>query len=243
MLRLAALILIAVALAPETRAESLQRVLDEMIEAYGGERALRGADSMVQEWQLVALSGNRHGSDRRSIHVPGRLKVELAYPHKTEVRLLNGDDAMVVFGGSGPRQAARPQRDAMRLQLMRLYSPLALRERSGLIGMAGTDRHWILALSEFGLRAEYFVNRETLAIEKVVGYLSVGGAEMTFVTEYSDFDVIDGVLVHRRENKFAGNTNTAVLQLQAIRFDVEFAAGDFDAVTERQQEHVTIARN
>ncbi len=243
MSRIVALILMAVALAPDSRAESLDSVLDAMIEAYGGERVLRGADSMLQEWQLVALAGNRHGSDRRSIRIPGRLKVELTYPHKTEVRLLNGDDAVVVLGGSGPRQAARPQRDAMRLQLMRLYSPLALRERIGLMQMAGADGHWVLVLNESGLRAEYFVNRETLTIEKVVGYLSVGGGEMTFVTEYSDFAVMNGILVHRRENKFAGNTNTAVLQLRSISFDVKFAAGDFDALTERLEENVTIARN
>jgi hypothetical protein len=49
----------------------------------------------------------------------------------------------------------------------------------------------------------------------------MGGGAMRFLTEYSDFEFIDGVLVHRKENKFAGNVNTAVLTLKNIRFDTE----------------------
>lgn len=74
-------------------------VLEKMIHAYGGQESLRKLDSMVQEWDFVALMGNRHGSDVRSVRVPNQLRVELTYPDKKETRILNGDDSHVIFGG------------------------------------------------------------------------------------------------------------------------------------------------
>ena len=55
---------------------------------------------------------------------------------------------------------------------------------------------------------------------EVVGTLTVNSTEMQFLTEYSDFKFVDGVLVHQKENKFAGGMNTAKLQLRRVTFDV-----------------------
>ena len=49
--------------------------------------------------------------------------------------------------------------------------------------------------------------------------LSVNGTEMQFLTEYSDFRFVDGIFVLHKENKFAGNVNTAKLLLRQITFD------------------------
>jgi hypothetical protein len=49
----------------------------------------------------------------------------------------------------------------------------------------------------------------------------MNGREIQFLTEYSDFAVVEGVLVHHKENKFAGGVNTAMLQLREITFDAE----------------------
>jgi hypothetical protein len=77
--------------------ESLTNALDHMIAAYGGEANLRKLDSMAQEWDLLALTRNQQGTDKRSIHLPAQLKVELTYPDKLETRIL---DSMI---------ASRPQ--------------------------------------------------------------------------------------------------------------------------------------
>ena len=201
--------------------QSLDRetVLERVIHAYGGEENLRKLDNVVQEWDFVALMGNRHGTDIRSIRIPGQLKVELTYPDKTETRLLNGDTGRVIFNGGAAQIAAQRQTDAMRLQLMRLYSPLVLRDRSESIKLVVDGDFCALTLIENGVQAIYLVNQETWRIEKVVGALKINGAEMRFLTEYSDFKIVDGVLVHQKENKFAGNVNTAKLLLRQITFD------------------------
>ncbi len=55
----------------------------------------------------------------------------------------------------------------------------------------------------------------------------MNGIEMQFRTEYSNFAFRDGVLVHLKENKFAGGVNTAVLQLRQITLDADLEEADF----------------
>jgi len=196
----------------------LPAVLDKVVETYGGEGNLRKLDRIVQNWDLVALLGNRHGTDKRTVQVPGQLRVELNYPEKREVRILNDGAGFTIFG-DGPAKAAAPmQRDAMRLQLMRLYSPLVLKARLESLILTDNGDALVLTLTEHGVRAEYFIDKETWRIERVVGTLSIGGGQMSFITDYSDFKRIDGVLVHQREDKYAGSTNTAMLKLRNIEF-------------------------
>jgi len=229
LIRLASLLLGLAILAPVTAKDGqLDDVLDQMIHAYGGETNLRKLDQVIQEWSMVALMGNRHGRDRRSIHLPDQLRVELTYPEKKETRVLNGEAGYLLFKGREPAPAKVAQRDAMRLQLMRLYSPLALRERMEDIKLTEEGPYLYLTLLENGLRVDYVVNRENWRIEKVVGTLSVNGQDMNFLTEYSEFSVVEGVLMHHRENKYAGSVNTAILSLRKVVLDAEFEAGTFE---------------
>jgi hypothetical protein len=77
-----------------------------MIAAYGGEDNVQKLDSMVQEWDLLALTRNRQGTDKRSIRLPDRLKVELVYPEKLETRVLDGDAAYAIFDDREPAAAS-----------------------------------------------------------------------------------------------------------------------------------------
>ncbi|NIP17483.1 MAG: hypothetical protein GWM87_04520 [Xanthomonadales bacterium] len=200
--------------------QTLQQVLDNMVEAYGGAENLGKLDRMLQEWEMFAPMRNTHGMDLRYVQVPGCLRVELTYPDKKEVRVLNGDRAQVSFDDTTPRYARPPQADAMRLQLMRLYSPLALRNRIADLELTEDGGMLALSLEENGLQTDYLVNPERWHIEKVTGTLEINGVRMRFLTEYSEFDMVGGVLVHHRENKYAGNVNTARLQLREVTFDV-----------------------
>lgn len=217
------LLLIFLLLSSQAYAQTLDRdaVLDKLVEAYGGEQNLRRMEHVVQEWDMVALMSKRHGTDVRHISIPGQLQVVLTYPQKVERRMLAGDQGRVSFNGGQTYPATEPQRDAMRLQLMRLYSPLVLRDRIENVTLTMEGDLCALTLEEHGVRADYLVNLDTWRIEKVAGTLNLGGGAMRFLTEYSDFEFIEGVLVHRKENKFAGNVNTAVLTLKNIRFDAE----------------------
>lgn len=102
---------------------------------------------------------------------------------------------------------------------MRLYSPLMLRNKIDSLSLKEEGGLLALSLVERGVHVHYLVNKENWRIEKVAGSLIINGGEIQFLTEYSDFSVVEGVLVHHRENKFAGGVNTAMLQLRQITFD------------------------
>lgn len=205
----------------------LDTVLERVIDSYGGEENLRKLQSQIQEWDMVALMGSRHGSDVRTIRTPDQLKVELTYPDKKETRIVNGETSYVIYNGAPAKIVVQPQRDAMRLQLMRLYSPLVLRDRLDSLTLTVEGESCVLSLFEHGVRVDYVVNTGKWRIEKVVGTLAINGSEMQFLTEYSDFTIRDGVLIHQRENKFAGGVNTAVLQLREITLDAELKDTSF----------------
>ena len=212
-----------------THAESLDidALLDRLIRAYGGEANLHKLDSQVQLWDFVALTSKRHGTDVRALEAPDKLRVQLIYPDKREVRIINGSASFASFGGEPEAAVGRPQSDAMRLQLMRLYSPLVLREKRDALSLEVEGGNYVLTLFEHGVRVDYLVNSKTWRIEKVVGGLAIKGQEFRFVTEYSDFAFRDGVLVHQKENKFAGATNTAILQLRQIMLGKKISDGHF----------------
>lgn len=202
-------------------ASDVSEVLDQLVTAYGGESNLRKLDQMTQEWVLVAKMGNRHGTDTRRIRSPGQLRVDLNYPGKSETRILDNDKAYVLFDGNNTGEVSAMQRDAMRLQLMRLYSPLMLRDKIDSVGIKEEAGMLALSLVEHGVHVFYLVNKENWRIEKVAGSLLFNGREIQFLTEYSDFAFVEGVLVHRKENKYASGMNTAVLNLHQISFDTE----------------------
>jgi outer membrane lipoprotein-sorting protein len=209
------------------RAQPLADVLESMITAYGGEENVRKLDHMVQEWDLLALTRNKQGTDKRSIQLPRQLKVELTYPDKQETRVLDGDTGYAVFDDREPAIASNMQRSAMQLQLMRFYSPLTLRERIDSLELSRSDEYLTLTLRESGLQADYIVDAETWFIVKVVGTLAFNGTRMQFTTEYAEFAKVDGVVIHHRENKFVGATNTAVLRLRNVELGVDFGDDEF----------------
>ena len=219
-------------------------VLERIIEVYGGEDNLRKLESHVQEWDVVALMGKRHGTDIRTVRAPDQLKVEVTYPTSRETRIIDGEASYVVYGDGAAKDARQPQRDSMRLQLMRLYSPLVLRDKLDSLTLKSNGDSSVITLLEHGVRVDYVVNADSWRIEKVVGTLAANGAAMQFVTEYSQFSFYDGVLVHGRENKFAGGVNTAVLQLRHIVLDATLHDEDFrpadnsESMRQKRQEKI-----
>jgi hypothetical protein len=205
----------------------LDTVLENIIASYGGEENLRKLDSQIQEWSIFAKMGNRHGIDFRTVRIPDQLKVELTYATKKETRIVNGDAGLVAYGNAPARAAVHPQLDAMRLQLMRLYSPLVLRAKLESLSLTVDGEFCVVTLFENGVRVDYVVNMDNWRIEKVVGSLAMQGGEMQFLTEYSDFTFHEGVLIHQSEDKFAGSVNTAVLKLRRITLDADIKDTDF----------------
>lgn len=202
------------------RPESAQ-ILKQMVEHYGGQAALEKLNAPYrQQWDLVAMTSKEKGTDQRTINLPQMLTVELTYQSKSEKRILDGDRGEKIFNKTRHVAVQGPGLMAMKLQRMRLYNPLLLQQRAAEIGVSEeSDGYYRLTLREGGLTTDYYVNRQTLLIDKVTGTLTMNGAAMTFLTEYHDYKAVDGVMLPHKEIKFAGSINTAVLTLRETHFE------------------------
>lgn len=197
------------------------QILKQMVEHYGGSEALEKLNAPYrQHWDLVAMTRNEKGTDQRTISLPRMLTVELTYPSKSEKRILDGDTGEKIYDKTHHVAVQGPGLMAMKLQRMRLYNPLLLQQHAAEIGVTaeGDGHYYRLTLREGEITTDYFVNRQTLLIDKVTGTLMMNGATMTFLTEYLDYKAVEGVMLPHKEIKFAGNVNTAVLTLRETHF-------------------------
>jgi len=192
-------------------------IINSMIKGYGGEKNLRQLNDYEQVWHIETKTSDTNGTDKRTAHLPFFLKTELKKKKKTETRTLINDYGTKQFGEE-KIEAKGPMLDAMKLQLMRLFHPLILKEKIKTVTVSEIPEHYILTLHADTLSADYFVSKKSYLIVKVVGHLQMGSQNMEFVTLYEDYKPINGAMVPHTEIKYAGSVNTAVMHLQEMTF-------------------------
>lgn len=203
-------------------------VINAMVEAYGGEENLKKLNSYSQLWNMNALAKQDIGNDVRYVEQPDRLRVELYYTKSSaEQRIINGTKGFSSMQGGAKNEAKGPQLSAMKVQRARMYTALTLKLKIESLTHRQEGGHNILSLKEGEVTTSYYINVDTNLIDKVVGAMSMGGRNMEFVTEYSDYRNIEGVMVAHKENKFAMGMNTAENTLKEIRLSETFVDGFF----------------
>jgi hypothetical protein len=217
---------------PAPQAGPVGAFIDKMIEAYGGRDNLAKLNSYVSIWEMDAVARAESGRATNYVELPNKLRVELEYPAKREARVLNSGSGYKTYDDSPAEPADGPRLDSMKLQLIRLYTPLVLSNilafAPDAITLSEDGGYSLLTLTAGRLSAIYFVNPASLMIEKVITRLDMSGQIMEFITEYSDIRPEGGVLMHHMENKFAGGVNTAKLYLREIRLSEKHDARVFD---------------
>lgn len=224
--RAAALALLAVALpaaaAPAARGPSpaARSLVRRCVEAYGGQAALARAAAVVHEGSVTSIMHpGRAGRIGRAYGRPGRLRVELSYPGESgEIRVLDGGR-----GWRDGREVIGPPLHAMMLQAARLDLPSLLSEWIERVEERGTLRHdgktlRVLALAVApGIEVEAALDPGTGRILRSRG-VTTEGPKVEFVTTYSDFRPVDGVLVPFREGNWANGKVTGETVLERVVF-------------------------
>lgn len=194
-----------------------------VVRAYGGPEALARSLRSRAEGEVQARMNGGAGTLRRDFEAPGRLRVTIEYPNRTELRLLDGAEGWR-GGSAGVLAVEGLPHLAMVYQLLRTNPAWALdthRERVELAGsheVAGRP-HWLLRLAwSPGLTVLFSVDARTYHVGRVEGVLSAGGLTTAFATEYDGFEVVDGVLVPRIEETWAGGRHTGTTRLTSVSF-------------------------
>lgn len=208
----------------KARAE-IHDVVQEILHAYGGAAALGKVRAYRAEGILTATDHREQGDIVRWFERPDRLRVEMRYPDRGEVRVAAGDEG---WGGPDDRQLqpiAGPLLESLRLQAARLDLPLRLAEQeSSLVWTDPDDKgRSVLRLSlSGGMLLDYHVSPKKHRIERVSMRLS-GPAPMELAADLSEFRWVHGILFPFREDAYAGRVKTAIVRLRSVKINPEIA--------------------
>ncbi len=204
-----------VSAATPTRAAAAEatpaRLVARCVEAYGGKKAVVLLARSRSEGTVTSLlHPGQPGRIARLYQRSGKLRVEIAFPGApVEIRVLDG--------GRGWRfgeEVGGPFLASMILQAARLDLPALLAawekklEDHGTWELEGKTLR-VLALEVApGLVVEAGVDPGTGRILRSRGTTKGGAMPLEFVTTYSDFRKVDGVLVAFREGNWANGSAT-----------------------------------
>ncbi|WP_242345417.1 DUF4292 domain-containing protein [Anaeromyxobacter terrae] len=195
------------------------------VEAYGGEAAVARAATSLHEGTVTSLlHPGGPGRIGRAYSRPGRLRVEVAFgdAQGAEIRVLDG-----ARGWRQGQEVTGPLLDSMILQAARIDLPAQLAAPGAKVTARGT-----LALGGKTLRV--------LALELAPGFVveaaidpdsgrilrsrgsRAGPSPVEFITTYSDFRTVDGVLVPFHEENWANGKTTGETVLSRVEFPGSF---------------------
>lgn len=207
------------ALAGVTRAsaqESATALIDQALEAYGGAEHVRAVESLRQDGILIAMNGGGHGRVVRVASCPSDLSVLVEYPTRSEIRIIEGEQAWRGESPGGMVPVNGPLLGAMVLQASRTCLPMVLDafRDAATVEEAGAEYDVVsLDVSE-GMRLRVYLSSETHLALRSESLLDMGQMTMAFASDYADYQRVDGVLFPFREETFAQGVHTASVRLE-----------------------------
>ncbi len=198
----------------QVQANELDDILKNMIKSYGGEEALKKAESYKQKWKVLALEQKIKGEDNRIVVLPHTLDTTLKYQNKIERRVITPTEKYKEYNGK--KESVKGLKlQAMQLQLKRLFTPLILLELKDYLKLEDYDSHYAIVLSKDNEKTIYFVDKDTNVITQVTGII-YGQHKIIFNTLYTKFKKFDNVLFPTKEYKSTNNIKTAILELEEM---------------------------
>jgi hypothetical protein len=207
--------------------EKLHNVITAVVDAYGGEEALRSIRGYRVKGEQFAVQSHVTIHVERWFGRPNRLRLELAYPDHHETRFTDGVQGWAGSSVNSLRPANPIKLQAMRLQTARLDSPLRLLEREDEVELRDADGEGRIVVRlplDSGLFVDYHIEKRSHHISRITMWMS-GPPGMQFAADYDQFHEIDGVLTAFREITFAGSTVTSRFQVT----DFEWNPKDLDS--------------
>lgn len=191
-------------------------VVARVVKAYGGEKKLQSVTGYHASGEQWAAMSNQTIQAERWFGRPDRLRLNLAYPDHTEIRLSVGNAGWSGSSDDSLEPANPMKLMAMRLQSVRLDVPLRLLEQEDQITQleSDSDGRIVLRLTiEEGLHIDYHVDPKTYRITRAVTAMEAP-QPMEFAADYDKFKKVDGILVAMKETTYAGETLTSKLELK-----------------------------
>ena len=212
--------------------EKIDGLLDRTMKAYGGVDALRKAAAIREIGKVTSLMrGGKEGDIVREFERPDRLRVTIRYGGSdTEVRVYDGKS-----GWREGKAVQGPPLDAMVLQAARLALPLILSDRraslvdKGTYTVDGKELRTVEIPLGNGLTLVVGIDPVSGRIVRSsgTGGMGMGSKPLEFVTRYTDYRMVDGVLHPFREENYANGFVTGETTLSRVEILESFPPGTF----------------
>ncbi len=209
----------------EASRDGVAALVRRCVEAYGGAAAVGRAARSVHEGTVTSLlHPGAPGRIGRAYSRPGRLRVEVAFADSAEPEI------RVLAGGRGWRHGKEvegPLLTSMILQAARMDLPALLAaggakvEARGTLALDGKTLQVLALTLAPGVVVEAAIDPGTGRILRSRGS-AAGPAPVEFITTYSDFRTVDGVLVPFREENWANGKTTGETALSRVEFPESF---------------------
>lgn len=207
------------------RAE-IATLVEDVVSAYGGEKRLGGIRSYRLEAVISSATDRTVGETVRWFQRPDRLRVELRYPDRGEIRVTRGKRSRVGKDDRTLEPAPEPLLGTLRLQAARMDLPLLLvQDEETLVLMPADEkgRPVLRALVDVGLTLDCHVDRKSHRIERVTMQVSDSAGPLTFAVDLEEFRWVDGVLFPFKEVLYTNGTRTAEVRIREIDVNPEVA--------------------
>jgi hypothetical protein len=221
-----AVLILALCVCGAVESAEFSELLDKVEAAYGGAKAVLRLETFRLEGETTSLATDVRGKMTRDYQAPDRMKVDIEYPDRTEVRLVIGDE---VWRGArtGVRKAEGPAVAAAQYQLLRCNPPGVLRRYRDRLEDGGLHEHdngshrlLVLRWSDT-VTMKYWVETATSRVTHVESVLRHGEGKMVFATEYLDFRESDGVLFPFQEKNYASGRHVANTRVERLILEPE----------------------
>ena len=200
------------------------------MKAYGGEGNLRRVNSFRAEGVITAVVDRSVGETVRWFERPDRLRIELRYPERGEVRLTDGPRGWVGRDDRDLTPAPEPLLGAMRLQTARLDLLLRLKEEiATLVLMApdGEGRPVLRGFLDEALTLDYHIDGKSHRVEHVTLRMAGAPEIVSFEVAYEGFRWVEGVLFPFKETTFTNGEKTAEVRIRNLELNPVMAPGLF----------------
>ena len=199
------------------------QILEHIVQAYGGRTALEGVKVVKHSGTMQSYRLGKTGALQRLFELPGKLLVDINYPDGPHEQRITTPAGAWRDG----RPATSPMHMAMKLQAARFQLPLLLTQHPVTVLEETADSvHLGLKLTD-STSLEVFVDRQSWRIVRSVGRMSMGGMNVAFTADYSDFRKVDGILFAHREDLTAMGVRTGIAVLERIEVNPQTHLDDF----------------
>ncbi len=203
--------------------KSVDQLIEKLIEARGGRKAINAAKTMRLTGKNVMAGGSMEMPMTIALKAPDKMRLDLTFQGMAMTQAFDGSTGWRVmpFGGdTTPQKMSAEEADLFKREA-NIEGPLIDYKKKGykveLLGMKETDgseMYEIKLTYKDGTSEHHFLDAEYFLTMKKTGTKKMQGMEMEFSTNYGDYKEVSGLMIAHaiassaKDNPMANSTLT-----------------------------------